>query len=256
MPLPTFVIAGAQKCGTTSLSEALRKHREIHISRPKELHFFDRRYRRGLEWYESQFTPRPHHRQVGEATPAYMYDPVARERLGATLPEARILVILRNPVDRAYSHYWHKRRLGDETLETFEEAIEAEPERRARDQVKKRIGFAYVDRGHYASQVEALFANHGRERVHVLLLDDVSRDQVGTMRAVLEFLGVDPQPAEHLEFPRSNKYRVVDESGAQAAAAYTPMSPETRARLTEHYTESNERLAELIGRDLSSWLKP
>ena len=120
MPLPTFVIAGAQKCGTTSLAAALRQHRQVHVSRPKELHFFDRPLRaRAASGTPTQFSPRDRHAQIGEATPVYLDDPVARERLIQTLPDAKIVIILRNPVDRAYSHYWHKRRLGSEPLATL-----------------------------------------------------------------------------------------------------------------------------------------
>lgn len=251
--LPTFVIAGAQKCGTTSLADTLRQHPGIHLSKRKEIHFFDRHFERGLDWYESQFTPKPHHVQVGEATPAYMYDPAARERLTRSLPEARLVVILRNPVDRAYSHYWHKRRLGDETLASFEEAIAAEPQRRARKGVRKRIGFAYVDRGHYVDQIADLITRQGEERVHVMLLDDLVRDRVGTLRELLAFLEVDTGPAETLEVRRRNPYRVTTSEGTTESVDYSPMSPETRARLTEVYAESNARLAELLGRDLSAW---
>ncbi len=253
MTLPTFLIAGAQKCGTTSLAGAVRQHPEVHLSRRKEIHFFDRHFERGLDWYGSQFTPKPHHTQVGEATPAYMYDAAARERLSETLPDARIVIILRNPVDRAYSHYWHKRRLGDEPLPTFEEAIAAEPQRRSRDNVRARIGFAYVDRGHYVDQIEQLVDRQGRDRVHVMLLDDLVQDRVATMRALLEFLEVDPGPADSLDVRKRNPYRVTSDSGTTESVEYTPMSAETRAALTELYAESNARLAEFLGRDLSAW---
>ncbi len=253
MTLPSFVIAGAQKCGTTTLAGVVRQHPEVHLSKRKEIHFFDRHFDRGLEWYESQFSPKPHHRQVGEATPAYMYDATARERLTQTLPEARLVIILRNPVDRAYSHYWHKRRLGDEPLATFEEAMDAEPERRARTGVRARIGFAYVDRGHYVDQLEELAAAQGRERLHVMLLDDLVSDRVATMRALLEFLEIDPEPAASLEVRKRNSYRVTDDSGTTETVPYSPMPAETRARLTEFYADSNARLADFLGRDLSAW---
>lgn len=252
MPLPTFVIAGAQKSGTTSLADTMRQHRQIQLSRPKELHFFDRHFDRGLEWYASKFHPEPQATQVGEATPAYMYDPVARKRLTATLPEARIVVILRNPVDRAYSHYWHKRRLGGEHLPSFEEAVAAEPERLAADDVRSRIGFAYVDRGHYARQIDDLVAHHGHERVHVMLLDDLVSDRVPTLERLLTFLDIDPAAAEGMKVKKHNRFR----AGTAADApddAYPPMAPETRARLAEVYAESNARLAELLGRELPGW---
>lgn len=251
--LPTFVIAGAQKCGTTSLAGALRQHEQIHMSRRKELHFFDRHFDKGMEWYEQHFTPKPKHLQVGEATPAYMYDEAARERMVASLPGVKVVVILRNPVDRAYSHYWHKRRLGHEQLETFEEAMAAEPERRASTTVRRRLGFAYVDRGHYVDQLQPLAEAVGRDRLHVLLLDDLVKDKTGSLAAILDFLGVDTAAAADLEVQKKNSYRVTSGEGGTVAVEYTPMTDETRRELTAVYADSNRRLEAFLGRDLSAW---
>lgn len=253
MTLPTFLIAGAQKCGTTSLAGALREHPEIFMTKRKELHFFDRHYDRGLEWYERHFTPEPQHRQFGEATPAYMFDKDARSRLAQTLPEAKIVIILRDPVSRAYSHYWHKRRLGDEPLTSFEDAVAAEPERMASNRVRVRNGYSYITRGYYMDQIEPMVEAHGRDRVHVLLLDDLTADRVGTLRTLLEFLEVDPGPAQELNVGQRNKYRVTTESGDVQPVQYEPMAEATRLRLQELYAESNARLAEFLGRDLSHW---
>lgn len=253
MTLPTFLVAGAQKCGTTSLSGTLRQHSEIYMSKRKELHFFDRHFERGLDWYESHFTPEPHHKQVGEATPAYMFDPDARGRLAETLPGVRIVIILRDPVSRAYSHYWHKRRLGHEQLTTFEEAVAAEPERTASEKVRTRLGFAYLERGHYIDQIEPLVETHGREHVHVMLLDDLNVDRVGTLRGLLEFLHVDPDQAAQLQDVQRNSYRVPTDDGDVQQAEYAPMGDETRARLQQYYAGSNARLADFLGRDLSHW---
>jgi hypothetical protein len=252
VPLPTFVIAGAQKCGTTTLAAALRQHRQVYVSRPKELHFFDAHFARGLDWYAEQFSPKDRHVQIGEATPVYLDHPVARARLSRTLPDAKVVVILRNPVDRAYSHYWHKRRLGSEPLASFEEAVAAEPERRAAARRQSWLKHAYVDRGHYMDRIDPLVASHGRDRVHVLLLDDLVADPPDTLGALLQFLEVNPGPARRITVGKRNRYRA-GRKGAADRASYPAMSPTTRDALTEQYAESNARLAAFLGRDLSAW---
>lgn len=252
MPLPTFVIAGSQKCGTTSLAATLRQHRQVHVPRPKEVHFFDHHFARGAEWYAEQFSPREHHLQIGEATPSYLDHPLAAKRLARTLPEARIVVLLRNPVDRAYSHYWHKRRLGDEHLESFEEAVAAEPARREAARRASWLRHAYVARGHYIDRIETFVASHGRDRVHVMLLEDVVAETGPTLRRLLRFLEVNPAPARRMTFGKRNSYRSGEKKDADRAA-YPPMDPATRRALTEQYAASNARLAAFLDRDLSAW---
>src|SRR6476646_8031988 len=126
MPLPTMLVAGVQKCGTGTIRTALGLHPQIMMTRIKELHFFDRRFDRGVDWYEDQFDPGPQHKHFGEATPDYIYDPAARQRMAETLPEAKFIVMLRDPVERAYSQYWLIKRKGWED-KTFEEALDLEP---------------------------------------------------------------------------------------------------------------------------------
>lgn len=253
MPLPTFVIAGSQKCGTTSLAATLRQHRQVHVPRPKEVHFFDHHFARGLEWYADQFSPRDHHLQIGEATPAYLDHPLAVQRLARTLPEARVVILLRNPVDRAYSHYWHKRRLGDEPLETFEEAVADEPRRREVARRSTWLRRAYVERGHYIERIEPLVSAYGRERVHVMLLDDLVSEPQPSLRALLRFLEVNPKPARRMTFGQRNTYRS-GEARESDRASYPPLAEPTRQALTEQFATSNARLATFLDRDLSAWL--
>lgn len=267
MPLPTLVIAGAQKCGTSSLSATLRQHPDIFMSKPKELHFFDRRFRKGLDHYASHFTAGADLAHRGEATPVYMYDPAARRRMAETLPHAKIVVILRDPAERAYSHYWHERRLGREPLTTFEEALAAEQERRAGGTRIDRMKYSYADRGRYVDQILSLVEGHGRDNVHVMLLDDLTHERVPTLRDLLTFLDVDPAPAESvpeewIRVPgrgrRSGEidgHRARPKDGKTEPATYPPISPATRQFLVEEFREPNDRLAAWLGRDLSAWNK-
>ena len=138
--LPTFQVVGAQRSGTSSLYEYLVNHPLVGRSSVEEVHFFDSHFLRGLDWYQGHFptraraalTERRHGRAMigGEATPYYMAHPLAIPRLAQTLPSSRLIVVLRDPVDRAYSHYQHEVALGAETL-SFAEALDREDERLA-----------------------------------------------------------------------------------------------------------------------------
>ena len=126
--LPTYLIAGTVRSGTTSLHRALRRHPEVFAPGEKELHFFDRQFDRGVGWYESLFADAPGTGPVGEATPNYVYDDHAVERMAGVVPDARVVVLLRDPVERAYSQYWMQRSAHHETLD-FADAVAAEPDR-------------------------------------------------------------------------------------------------------------------------------
>ncbi len=143
--LPNFVIIGAPRSGTTSLSAYLGTHPQVFMSREKELHFFDRRFHRGIEWYARQFARAKGKIGIGEATPRYMYGAEAIARMYELLPETKLIAILRNPVDRAYSHYWHFRARGWEPLD-FARAIAAE-ERGEQDHSRTRR--SYLEDGRY-----------------------------------------------------------------------------------------------------------
>ena len=255
MPLPTFVIAGAQKCGTSSLVATLRRHPQVHMARPKELHFFDRKRGQGLDWYAEQFTPKGRQVQWGEASPTYVYEEVARRAMCEGLPDAKFVVILRDPAKRAYSHFWHSKRLGFDDVETFEEALDLEPQRMASGERKQRMRFSYLDRGHYVEQLEDLYARHDPSLVHVMLLDDLAGDRVPALARLMEFLGIDPSYASSIKEQHTNKYRVGERGGEQVVVSYPPLATETRARMVEHFRPWNDRLERFLGRDLSAWNK-
>lgn len=268
MPLPTFVIPGAQKSGTTTLHDLLGQHPDIWVSEPKELHYFDQQRERGLDWYAAQFTPGPGARAWGESTPFYLYNDRARTLMATSLPETKFVVILREPVSRAYSHYWFARSKGVERLPTFEEAVAAEPARLADRKDRQPAKYSYLDRGHYLRQLRSLEQVVGRQRILVHLLDDLTTDPVTVVRRTCKFLGVAPEPAAAISAEARNTFaaRTVNrETGAarvEAAGraegvpidAYPPMEPGLEAELRRGFRPENEALAQWLDRDLSDWM--
>ncbi|MEX2132610.1 MAG: sulfotransferase domain-containing protein, partial [Acidimicrobiia bacterium] len=164
--LPTFLIAGAMRCGTTSLNAYLREHDEITVGQPKEVHFFDQNYERGIDWYLQHFPGSDTAKAIGEATPAYLYFPEVAERIATTLPDVKILLLLRDPVDRAHSHYWHNRSVGREKLE-FAEAIAAWREfldKHPTDKNWSRVQQAIVDSEFATAEVERRQKDYDKAR--------------------------------------------------------------------------------------------
>jgi Sulfotransferase domain len=244
-PLPDFLILGAQKAGTTALYAYLRWHPQITGPSFKEVSFFDRHYARGERWYRAHMPVR-RGGIVGEASPSYLFHPLAPERVAKLLPHARLIALLRNPVDRAFSHYQHEVALGREQL-SFEEALAREGER-MEGELERMLreptyfshawwNYTYAARGRYAEQLERWLDAFPREQLLVVLTDDLAADTAGTYARVLEFLGVDQRGLE--SYPRIFER----EYGAMAA--------ETRIHLDREFAEPNRRLSELLERDLS-----
>ena len=256
MPPPNLIIAGAQKCGTSSLAATLRRHPQVYLARPKELHFFDRHFDQGLDHYASLFSPRPVHVLFGEATPVYLYDSEARRRMCESLPEAKFVVILRDPVKRAYSHFWHSRRLGLDDIASFEEAIALEPERLAERTTRALSRYSYVDRGRYVDQLVAVTELVGRHRLHVMLLDDLTGDRINALERLFGFLGIEKAHAATIEPQWTNRHRMTTAAdGKPVPVTYPPMAADTRARLVELFRPYNLRLESWLDRDLSEWSK-
>ena len=243
-PLPDFLILGAQKAGTTALYAYLRWHPDITGPSFKEVSFFDRHYAKGERWYRAHL-PMKRRARVGEASPGYLFHPLAPERVRQMIPNARLIALLREPVERAFSHYQHEVALGREQL-PFEDAVDREDERMEgevegilRDPAYFSYAwwnYTYVSRGLYADQLARWYDVFPREQLLVLLSDELADDTAGTYRRVLDFLGV---AAHDLDaYPR-----IFDRD-------YADMDPATRTRLKERFEEPNRRLAQLLGRDL------
>jgi len=211
MRFPNFLILGALKSGTTSLYSYLGQHPDVLFATPKEPLFFAQEYERGFEFYQQTCFPAVRHeRAVGEACAVSLFLPFVPDRIKATLPEARFIVILRDPVQRAFSHWWMKQTLGAESL-SFEDAVadnfrrlaagkRFEGEEGAREwaaghdpATMTNAARFYVDAGYYAKQLRNYYARFPRDRFKVVLFDDVQRNPEKLVRELWLFLGVDPE---------------------------------------------------------------
>lgn len=252
--LPDFVIIGAKKCATTTLYSYLTQHPAVAPAFRKEIYYFNACWGKGPAWYRA-FFPSVLERSAarlrgrpfltGEATPDYLFDHHAPRRLAATIPDARLLAILRDPVDRAYSFYNHNRRAGLETL-GFEEAVDREEERLAGEREKVQADEAYfsfawehhsyLTRGVYVDQLQHWAKFFPREQLLVLSTSRLTERPDETLRSALAFL--DLPYAEPRAFEKLN------------AVPYEPMRADTRERLQEWFRPHNERLYEYLGHDL------
>lgn len=250
---PDFIVIGAQRCGTTSLFRALMEHPQI--LRPvlhKGVNYFDVNYTRGERWYKAHFPltsvararTRAHGRPcVFEASGYYMYHPAAPERMAADLPDVKLVALLRDPVERAYSAYQHESARGFE-WETFERALELEDERLAGEleRMANDPGYqsfthrhhSYTRRGHYADQLEKFIGLYGRDRLLVIESEAFFASPEAEFKRVIDFLGVEPVQPDR--FDRYN------------ARPGLPMSDLVRSRLDDHFGPHDDKLAEILGR--------
>lgn len=183
---------------------------------------------------------------TGEASPYYIFHPHAAKRAAATVPEAKIVALLRNPVDRAYSHYWHNVRDGlevlslDEAIDAEEQRISEERERLTNDESyysKIHRSYSYLSRGIYVDQLKNWYAHFGISQVLILESGELFKDPSGTANRVQEFVGL---PARALT-PNQEK---------RNEGEYAPMAPKNRQRLKEFFEPHNRRLYEYLGVDL------
>ena len=252
--LPDYLIAGGQRCGTTSLQKYLIQHPDVVPPGVlKGIHYFDTNYDKGLAWYQSHFPlERVRRRRIaegrvaltGEASPYYMFHPDIPRRIAAAVPNAKVIVLVRDPVDRAYSHYLHEVRRGFED-ESFERALDLEETRLAGEEARLRqdpayISFehqhhSYVARGRYIDQLENMTKHIPREQILVISSEEMFRDAAATYQGVLDFLGLAPFLPDGFDAQNANVYK-------------DPIDPAVRARLEELFAEPNARLEAFVGR--------
>ena len=234
---PDFIIIGTQRGGTTSLYRYLAAHPEIGQASRKEVHYFDRYYENGHDWYLAHFPERGEYRLVGEASPYYVFHPEVPKRILAEVPRARFILLLRNPVDRAYSQYQMKVERGLETL-PFAEAIEREPERLAATDDPLAPAWrhhSYLARGVYVDQIKRWFENFPRDQFLIIKSEDFYAEPVRILHQTQAFLGV----ASHSP--------VISKIHHQAD--YVEMDRPLRQRLADYFAPHNQQLYDLLGRD-------
>jgi len=253
-PPPDFVIVGAQRCGTTSLFRALNKHPAMmsNVMNAKGIHYFDTSYHRDLAWYFAHFPTRADRDShaakvgqkaiVGEASPYYLYHPAGAQRMAQAIPDAKIIILLRDPVKRAISHHLHMVFEGHEPIEDIDQALNMESTRL--EGIEQRLlneptfvsrphqHFSYTERGHYAQQLEKFLEHYDRNNVLVMTTDELISNSQSSLSAIQSFIGLEPDPSIQLE-------------KRNASSSFQPQS-ETVQRLTEVFAASNKRLANIV----------
>jgi hypothetical protein len=257
--LPSFLICGGQRCATTSMYRALAAHPAIlKAVLHKGVHYFDVAYHRGFDWYRGHFPLLRHAERVREqvnveaqtfeSSPYYMYHPYAIARIAETLPGVKLVVLVRDPVERAYSQHAHEVARGFESEVSFAKALTREPGRLAGVREKmlhdpyhysfSHQHHAYAERGEYVTHLERLATYVGRDSIHVVDSERFFTDPEPVYDGVLDFLGL-----PGLGYPPFQKHN---------ARPRTPLDPVLRSRLENHFAPYDERLAAWLGRE-PSW---
>ena len=267
--LPNFLVIGVQRSATTWLFECLREHPDIFMPAEKELHFFDENYQKGIEWYSRFFESVHNEKVIGEISPNYFHKPFAVDRIASDLPGAKMQIILRNPVERAYSAYmlYHERFKGISFIDAFN-----------KDKTLRDIGL-------YAKHLDSIFEIIPQERINITLYDDIIRCPDEYIRQTYRYVGVDENflPSGLLKtynkiiFPNLQSMLVKlglkkrlewfknTQVGHLLKGSIRKNEPQKKKRKLAHeeylkaifrfYEEDIAKLELLIGTDLSSWKK-
>jgi hypothetical protein len=297
MPKPDFFIVGAPRCGTTALYDYLRRHPQVFMPEHKEPMYFGQdltqlHARLSERDYLAIFRDAKPGQRVGEASTWYLCSRTAATEIVEFNPDAQIIVMLRNPVDVMYSLHRELVFYRGEVITDFEEALEAEPDRkegRRRGPSRRPEALYYRETVAFADQLERYLAVFGRDRIHVIVYEDFAADVGAAYASTLRFLSVDddfrpefnvvneskrprlpglqavivrpPAPIAKLiptirRFPLAHRMRERILLANSRSEARQPMDPELRERLTAELLPEIERLEDLLGRDLGAWKGP
>lgn len=260
---PSAFVLGPPKCGTTSLYTYLEQHPDFCMSKPKEPRFFESEFRRGQAYYFNRyFSHWKGQPNVVDARVLHLYLPYIPQRLFNHNPKARLIAVLRNPAERAISHWWHGYSRGFESLllgaaiaedlkrieagYCMETPVEQELYERTVCTERRMFRF-FLDAGYYYEQILRFLRWFPKEQLHVMLFDDLARDPQSAVAGALEFLGADPEPASGFLYP------VIHRSDPQIAKY---VDPGTISWLVEHYRPHNRKLQEILGRSIEHWDHP
>jgi hypothetical protein len=276
---PTFIGIGAQKCASSWLYDILADHPETALSETKELDFFSYHYENGYAWYERLFADKQGVKAIGEISPSYFHEASVPERAKRYCPDMRILLSLRNPVERALSQHRHSIRIGAISGPdySFETALADNP--------------SYIDQGRYATHLSHWLAHFPENQIFVVLMDDIKKDPDETARKVYEFLGISTNHRSAALYEKSNPSYVVRSKAVDGAIRYIrksvrhlgfgivwqalgnsglrkiyrhinrtnseavipPVATDTLKHLKNIYLEEISELEKLINRNLENW---
>ncbi|MCW5878669.1 MAG: sulfotransferase [Anaerolineales bacterium] len=294
---PDFFIVGAPKCGTTALREYLSSHPEIFMP-DRELLYFGSdlmsrsRKKKTLEWYLRYFSDWNGEPRVGEKSVWYFYSQMAPEEIKTFSPDARIIIMLRNPVERMYSHYYQLFYTGEEDIDDFETALKAEPERKMGQRIPPlntmRQKLFYRDNARYAPNLQRYLKVFGSEQLHIIIYDDLKLHPKKMYMSALKFLDVNPYfQIEHRVVNANKRLRNASlrnltrkppiwasniaqrllPSGIRSRLRpmikrfntvkehRPPMSTSLHMQLQEELLPDVEQVSRLLGRDLTHWCK-
>jgi len=240
-----FIICGTQKSGTTALYSYLNQHHQVCMAEKKELHYFDDDSlfldgKPDYSEYHSWFSPNDAHKLLGEATPSYMYWKSSPKRIWQYNPSMKILIILRNPIERAYSH-WNMQRFKKLERLPFYQAIMTEHERKKKYHPFQDMNFSYVDRGFYLEQLRRIWTYFSKDQVLILKNEYLKHCHDEALNDVCDFLGVD-------------RFENVESKNVHAISYISPLDKKEKIYLERIYERHIREIERELGWDCSDWL--
>jgi hypothetical protein len=245
--LPQVMIIGTQKSGTGAFYEILRQHPKI-IDRPGEIHFFDIHFEKGIEWYKAQIHSQNDFKTIGiDKSPYYLFHPLAAERAHSILPKAKLIVLLRNPIDRAYSQYQMNVRKQREPL-SFADAIKVETTRLLGEaeniiitgntpQFSNHRHFSYLSRGIYIEQIKNWLNYFSCNQMLIISFEEFLQNPEKIIQEALAFIGLP-------EFHNFN-FKVGKKNN------YLPLDPSLREELSDYFRSYNEELEAFLNKSFN-----
>lgn len=261
--LPNFLIVGPPKSGTTSLQFYLNKHPDIYAT--GEAHFFNANYEKGIKWYENYFKEYDNQKLIGEKTPAYFFEEEIPERVKKHLPDVKLIFIFRNPIKRAYSHYWHNVRHGREEASSFEEAID----------LKNELDSKYIDVSRYVNHVKRWLKYFPKKNMFFLTIEEIDQKK---LNEILEFLNIE----DKFDFGELKRYNIGGAVRSKTLAKIAqnkivkkipyiselikrginmkrgktpPINSKTKERLQNYFIDYNLELEKITGLNTDFWRK-